>query len=164
NRLAEIGQQHFAEMELPVEIEAVWWPRFTALIENFLRWERDRAHNVQQRFAEIKSQKRDIEGLGITLSGRADRIDLMRDGTAEVIDYKTGSTPSPRQAHVLLSPQLALEAALLARGDFEELGPVNASDLTYIRLRAGGEVKSETILKVGRLPSEKSAPDIAEEA
>ena len=164
NRLAEIGQQHFAEMELPVEIEAVWWPRFTALIENFLRWERDRAHNVQQRFAEIKSQKRDIEGLGITLSGRADRIDLMRDGTAEVIDYKTGSTPSPRQAHVLLSPQLALEAALLARGAFEELGPVNASDLTYIRLRAGGEVKPETILKVGRPPSEKSAPEIAEEA
>ncbi len=92
-------------MDLPTEIEAVWWPRFTALIPQFLAWERERAYNVQTRFAEISSDKREVEGLGVTLSGRADRIDLMRDGTAEIIDYKTGSTPSPKQAHVLLSPQ-----------------------------------------------------------
>lgn len=103
-----------------------------------------------------------MEGLGITLSGRADRIDLMRNGTAEIIDYKTGSTPSPRQAHVLLSPQLALEAALLVRGAFRELGSVRASDLTYVRLKAGGEVKPESILKIGRPPSEKTAPALGE--
>ncbi len=105
-----------------------------------------------------------MEGLGITLSGRADRIDLMRNGTAEIIDYKTGSTPSPRQAHVLLSPQLALEAALLVRGAFRELGSVRASDLTYVRLKAGGEVKPESILKIGRPPSEKTAPALGEES
>ncbi|PWL19526.1 double-strand break repair protein AddB [Falsochrobactrum shanghaiense] len=163
-QLAEIGGLFFAQMDLPTEIEAVWWPRFTGLIPQFLEWERARAYNVQTRFAEIASDKREVENLGITLSGRADRIDLMRDGSAEVIDYKTGSTPSPRQAHVLLSPQLALEAALLVRGAFRELGPVRASDLTYVRLRAGGEVKPESILRVGRPPSEKTAPALGEEA
>lgn len=163
-RLEEFGQQFFSEMDLPIEIEAVWWPRFTALIAQFIAWERERAYNVATRFAEIASTKREVENLGITLSGRADRIDLMRDGTAEVIDYKTGSTPSPRQAHVLLSPQLALEAALLVRGAFSDLGPVRASDLTYVRLRAGGEVKPESILKIGRPPSEKTAPALGEEA
>lgn len=163
-RLMELGRLLFADMDLPVEIEAVWWPRFTALIPQFLAWERERAYNVQTRFAEITSEKREIDGLGITLSGRADRIDLLRDGTAEVIDYKTGSTPSPRQAHVLLSPQLALEAALLVRGAFRELGSVRASDLTYVRLKTGGEVKPESILKVGRPPSEKTAPALGEEA
>ncbi|WP_407975975.1 double-strand break repair protein AddB [Brucella pseudogrignonensis] len=163
-QLEEFGRYFFGEMDLPIEIEAVWWPRFTALIPQFLEWERERAYNVQTRFAEISSDKREVESLGITLSGRADRIDLMRDGTAEVIDYKTGSTPSPRQAHVLLSPQLALEAALLVRGAFRELGSVRASDLTYVRLRAGGEVKPETILKIRNPPSEKTAPAIGEEA
>jgi len=163
-RLMELGRILFADMDLPTEIEAVWWPRFTALIPQFLEWERERAYNVQTRFAEIASDKREIENLGITLSGRADRIDLMRDGTADIIDYKTGSTPSPRQAHVLLSPQLALEAALLVRGAFREVGSVRASDLTYVRLRAGGEVKPESILKISRPPSEKTAPALGEEA
>ena len=163
-RLIELGRILFAAMDLPREIEAVWWPRFTALVPQFLDWERQRAHGVQARFAEISSEKREVESLGVTLSGRADRIDLMRDGTAEIIDYKTGSTPSPRQAHVLLSPQLALEAALLARGAFMEPGAVKASDLTYVRLRAGGEVRPESILKIGRPPSEKTAPALGEEA
>lgn len=163
-QLTEFGRLFFEEMDLPVEIEAVWWPRFTALIPQFLRWERERAHGVQQRFAEIASEKREVEGLGVTLSGRADRIDLMRDGMAEIIDYKTGSTPSPRQAHVLLSPQLALEAALLLRGAFRELGSVKASDLTYVRLRAGGEVRPESVLKISRPPSEKTALAMGEEA
>ncbi|MBC2883990.1 double-strand break repair protein AddB [Ochrobactrum sp. CM-21-5] len=163
-RLMELGRVLFADMDLPTEIEAVWWPRFIAIIPQFLEWERGRAHDVQARFAEIASEKREVEGLGVTLSGRADRIDLMRDGTAQIIDYKTGSTPSPRQAHVLLSPQLALEAALLARGGFQDVGSVRASDLTYVRLKAGGEVKPESILKISRPPSEKTAPALGEEA
>ncbi|EFM57910.1 double-strand break repair protein AddB [Brucella inopinata] len=163
-KLMELGRILFADMDLPLEIEAVWWPRFTALIPQFLQWERERAYKVQERFAEIASQKREVENLGITLSGRADRIDLMRDGTAEIIDYKTGSTPSPKQAHVLLSPQLALEAALLARGAFLDVGPVRACDLTYVRLKGGGEVKPESILKISRPPSEKTAPALGEEA
>ncbi len=163
-RLIEFGRLFFADMDLPVEIEAVWWPRFTALVPNFLEWERRRAPDVQERFAEIAAQKREVDGLGVTLSGRADRVDRMRDGSAEIVDYKTGSTPSPRQAHVLLSPQLALEAALLARGAFGELGAVPASDLLYVRLKAGGRVEPESILSVGRPPSEKSAPALGEEA
>ncbi|MFC4624488.1 double-strand break repair protein AddB [Daeguia caeni] len=164
NRLLELGRIFFDALELPVEIEAVWWPRFTALVPQFLAWERERAPNVLKRFAEIDAEVREIENLGITLSGRADRIDLMQDGTAEIIDYKTGSTPSPKQAHLLLSPQLALEAALLARGAFRAVGAVKASDLTYVRLKAGGEVRAESILKINRPSSEKTAPAIGEEA
>ena len=163
-RLTELGRILFTDLDLPVEIEAVWWPRFTALVPQFLEWERERNWNVRQRFAEIASQKREVDGLGITLSGRADRIDLLQDGTAEIIDYKTGSTPSLRQAHILLSPQLALEAALLLRGAFIDLGAIRASDLTYVRLKAGGAVVPESILKLGRPPSEKTAPALGEEA
>jgi ATP-dependent helicase/nuclease subunit B len=163
-RLMEIGRQYFDDIALPEEIDAVWWPRFQALVPQFLEWERDRAHLISERHPEIASKKIAVEGTGVTLSGRADRVDLRRDGTVEIIDYKTGSTPSKRQAHVLLSPQLALEAALLVRGAFHELGARNAADLLYVRLRPNGRVDPESILKIGTANngSEKTAPELGE--
>ncbi|MBB2972446.1 double-strand break repair protein AddB [Mesorhizobium sp. RMAD-H1] len=163
--LFDLGRRFFEAAALPVEIEAVWWPRFAALVPEFLRWERERARDVAARHAEIAAQALEVDGQGVTLSGRADRIDRLRDGTAEIIDYKTGSTPSRRQAHVLLSPQLALEAALLARGAFGDVGAVQASDLLYVRLRGNGAVEPESILTLGgKDKSFKSAPEIGEEA
>ena len=162
--LEEIGRDAFTETDLPPEIEAVWWPRFTAMIPEFLNWERDRAHQIRERHAEIKSVDCRVEPLDITLSGRADRIDVLRDGSTVVIDYKTGSTPSVRQAHVLLSPQLALEAALLRRGAFKEIGQSDAQDLIYVRLQGGGRVKPESILSTDRGASVKTAVELGEEA
>ncbi|WP_439273007.1 double-strand break repair protein AddB [Pseudochrobactrum sp. HB0163] len=162
--LLEIARGAFSDADLPPEIEAVWWPRFTALIPEFLHWERERAPYIYKRHAEIASASCRVEPLEVTLSGRADRIDVMRDGSTVVIDYKTGSTPSVRQAHVLLSPQLALEAALLRRGAFREIGQSDAQDLLYVRLKANGQVKPESILSSDRGNSVKTAVELGEES
>ncbi|MEK1887090.1 MAG: double-strand break repair protein AddB [Phyllobacterium sp.] len=155
-----IGRRHFDASALPEEIDAVWWPRFQMLVPEFVNWERRRAQFIAERHAEIASKRIPVDSTGVTLSGRADRVDVRRDGTVEIIDYKTGSTPSPRQAHILLAPQLALEAALLARGAFQEVGRRNASDLLYVRLKPKGKVIPESILDVRG--SSKSAPDLGE--
>ncbi len=73
---------------------------------------------------------------GVTLSGYADRIDLLPAGMADILDYKTGSSPSKGQAHTLLAPQLALEGALLKRGAFRDLGSLEPADLAFVRLKA----------------------------
>ena len=165
-RLCEIARIRFGEEELPADVEAVWWPRLIAMLPEFLAWERGRAGFIRTSKAEAGARPFPIGETGVTLSGRADRIDILRDGSAAIIDYKTGSSPSKRQAHVLLSPQLALEAALLARGAFGGIAPTNASELLYVRLKARGKVEQESILKAGTGPnaSEKSAPQLAEEA
>ena len=62
-----------------------------------------------------------IAGEAFRLSCRADRIDLMADGTARIVDYKTGGVPSARQVEAGLSPQLTLQAAILARGGFSDV-------------------------------------------
>lgn len=163
-RLLEIGRLYFDAIALPEEIDAVWWPRFQSLVPEYLNWERARAQFTAERHPEIASGKIAVGATGVTLSGRADRVDLRRDGTVDIIDYKTGSTPSKRQAHVLLSPQLALEAALLARGAFHELGTREAADLLYVRLRANGRVDPESILRIGSAANggEKTAPELGE--
>jgi ATP-dependent helicase/nuclease subunit B len=66
------------------------------------------------------------------------------------------------QAHTLVAPQLALEGALLMRGAFDDLGPLEPADLAYVRLRATGGVDEETILTANR--NTRLARDLSEEA
>jgi ATP-dependent helicase/nuclease subunit B len=160
--LLAAGRACFAEAALPADVEAVWWPRFEKLAPNIIDWERRRAADVVRRHAEERAEKTAVGQSGVTLSGYADRIDLLGGGMAEVLDYKTGASPSKAQAHTLLSPQLALEGALLKRGAFATLGRREPSQLAFVRLKANGEVDPESILKYGKI--ERSAADLSEEA
>jgi ATP-dependent helicase/nuclease subunit B len=160
--LLGIGRQFFDKMALPADVEAVWWPRFAALASDIIRWEREDREGVTHRHAEAQAQATDVGGTGATLSGRADRIDLRPAGMADILDYKTGSSPSKGQAHTLLAPQLALEAALLQRGAFRDIGPRQPSQLAFVRLKANGEVEEQSILEHSR--AVKSGPQLAEEA
>jgi ATP-dependent helicase/nuclease subunit B len=53
-----------------------------------------------------------------TLKGRADRIDVGAEGLT-LIDYKTAQPPSEKDIGLGLSPQLALEAAIILYGKFD---------------------------------------------
>ncbi|RVB72605.1 MULTISPECIES: double-strand break repair protein AddB [unclassified Mesorhizobium] len=156
------GRQCFAEAALPHDVEAVWWPRFEKLAAGIIEWERGRALAVTMRHAEERAEKTGVGRSGVTLSGYADRVDLLAGGMADILDYKTGSSPSKAQAHTLLSPQLALEGALLRRGAFKGLGAREPSQLAFVRLKPNGEVFEESILEYNRKP--RTAADLAEEA
>jgi ATP-dependent helicase/nuclease subunit B len=140
----------------------VWWPRFRRTARQFIDWERKREAEIAAIHAEIRARPTEVEATGVTLRGFADRIDVRADGLADIIDYKTGASPSKRQAHTLLSPQLALEGALLKRGAFEEIAVEDTHDLLYVRLKANGFVDPESILKHGS--STQTAEELAERA
>ena len=160
--LTAIAHQCFAEAALPADVHAVWWPRFLAMAGEIIRWEREDRVDILSRHPEARASPLPVGATKATLSGRADRIDLRPNGHADVLDFKTGSSPSKGQAHTLLAPQLALEAALLQRGAFGPLGPLTPAKLAFVRLRARGTVEEESILDFERRV--KSAPALAEEA
>jgi ATP-dependent helicase/nuclease subunit B len=84
-----------------------------------------------------------------SLSCRADRIDLMADGSARIVDYKTGGVPSTKEVDIGLAPQLTLQAAILARGGFTGVNPRHTGQLWYVKLSGGtpaGEVEPLTNL------------------
>ncbi|MFZ4121132.1 MAG: PD-(D/E)XK nuclease family protein [Caulobacterales bacterium] len=83
---------------------------------------------------------------GVQLRGKADRIDLLRDGTGEILDVKSGQPPTDKQVKAGLNPQLPLEAAMLARGAFPSAQAVQASALIYWRF--GGRDPGPTVLKL----------------
>lgn len=162
DQLIAAGKAAFAEVALPQDIEAVWWPRFLAMATNIVGWERGRGHDTQSRHSEARAEPTGVAGTGVTLSGYADRIDLLTGGFADILDYKTGMSPSKGQAHTLLAPQLALEGALLQRGAFATIGARTPSKLAHVRLRASGEVEEESILEFRK--QVRTAGDLAEEA
>ena len=125
-------------------------------------WERKYRSGALRKLAEVEAAATPIDGTGVALSGRADRIDLHPNGLADILDYKTGSSPTRRNAHLLVAPQLALEAALLDRGAFGEAGSQQAGDLVYVRLRARGDVENDSILTFNN--KTRLASEMAEDA
>lgn len=166
-RLLEIGRAQFDACGLPPDIDAVWWPRFARMAANFIAWERARPAGTLRRIAETRAEATPVGATGIVLSGRADRIDVRPAGMADILDFKTGSSPSKAQAHTLLSPQLALEGALLMRGAFAEVGACTPAELAHVRMKANGEVEEESILEYkppGGDRQVKSAVELSTEA
>ncbi|GGG15984.1 double-strand break repair protein AddB [Rhizobium wenxiniae] len=158
--MMRITQELFDAEQLPPHIDRVWRPRFVEVAKAFLDWEEKRAPEVRSTVTETGAGF-EVETAGIRVTGIADRIDLMRSGTADIIDYKTGLSPSVSQARALLDPQLALEAAALQAGAFKAMGVQQPGDLLYVRLRPGDRFRSERVNNEGSSATAKKQPKSA---
>ncbi|HKD20565.1 MAG TPA: double-strand break repair protein AddB [Rhizomicrobium sp.] len=137
-RFVAIADQVFGEAGIPHATLAVWRPRFLKAARWFVGEERKRRAKVAESHVEIKGTRAFEAPAGaFILRGRADRIDVLRRGGAEIIDYKTGSPPTQKQVQSLIAPQLPLEGAILAEGGFPGLDKVAAAGLVFIQFGGG---------------------------
>ncbi|WP_034852591.1 PD-(D/E)XK nuclease family protein, partial [Sinorhizobium sojae] len=162
--MVRLIKEAFDEERLPAHIDTIWRPRFEAVARAFLSWERERRPGIARSFTEVAAAM-DIGLADIRLTGIADRLDRLRTGTIDIIDYKTGSSPSPKEARALLDPQLALEAAALKAGAFRALGPAKPHSLRYVRLKPGGRFAVDTVNNENsKARDTKTADQLAEES
>ncbi|CAM3237467.1 ATP-dependent helicase/nuclease subunit B [Sphingomonas antarctica] len=63
----------------------------------------------------------EVEICGVTLHGRADRIDRMADGSLGIVDYKNGKPPSPGAVEQGFAMQLGLLGLIAEMGGFKPL-------------------------------------------
>lgn len=152
----------FDAEQLPPHIDTVWRPRFAEVARAFLAFEKERRPEISETKIEIAARTEIAPGL--ELSGRADRIDIRAAGRADIIDYKTGFNPSVGQARALLDPQLALEAAVLLRGGFRDIGRLQPENLLYVRLKPGDRFKVDQVNNDLARTNPKSAIDLANES
>lgn len=82
--------------------------------------------------------------LDFTLSGIPDRIDVLPDGRLHIIDYKTGTPPTPAQ-QASFDKQLLLAACMVERGGFAQLGPAEVAQITYLGLGSSPKMVSTEI-------------------
>ncbi|AFL54407.1 ATP-dependent helicase/nuclease subunit B [Sinorhizobium fredii] len=162
--MARLIGEAFDEENLPAHIDTIWRPRFEAVARTFLSWERERRHEIVWSFTEVPAAM-DLGIADIRLTGIADRLDRLVGGVIDIIDYKTGSSPSAREARALLDPQLALEAAALKAGAFGTIGPARPHSLRYVRLKPGSRFVVDTVNNENSKSKEtKSADQLAEDS
>ena len=131
-------------------VKTFWQGQFARFALWFAATEPGRRAGAARAVAEVKG-KMDLGGF--TLSGVADRIDMLQDGTLSIYDYKTGTPPAFSDVDDGRAPQLPLEAAMALQGGFDDIPAAHASRLAYIRAHgygAGGEERD----------AGKAAPDV----
>jgi len=157
--LKTLADEHIADENLGADITHIWQKRFHEIAEHYVEWESKYLVNnaIRESLCEIKGSTRPGT-TEFTLSAFADRIDIHEDGSLHIIDYKTGSGPSIKQAQTL-SPQLALEGLIARQGGFPANGNGQVNNLTYMRLRRGSDFKAQSIAN-----RERSIEDIINNA
>lgn len=145
-RLVEIAEEKIAQRGDEGSIWSFWLSRFNRtahwLASHEAKW-REQA-SVLDLEAEghiiIKAKSGDFK-----LTAIADRIDAMNDGTAAIIDYKSGGSYAQAGMQDGRHPQLPLEAVILAAGGFENIPARQSSSLQYWVL-SGSEGGKPTVL------------------
>lgn len=132
-----MAQGAFAGLDAIKERRDIWLKRFERAARQFLEYERGRDYEVVERLAERKGEWVFPALHNFVLVGKADRLDVRRDGTLEIIDFKTGGVPQPKDMTAFDAPQLLLEAAMAKAGAFPGVPPRNTSALTYIKIGLG---------------------------
>jgi len=165
-QLTAIADQVFADAGIPKAALALWRPRFAGAARGFIAVERERRGAIAQTFLETHGMRKfPAPGGDFTLSGQADRIDILKDGSAAIVDYKTGAIPSGPQVQELLAPQLPLEGAILSEGGFGGIGKKIAEELIYLSLaneeKAGKPVYIRDAAALAQRAAEKLAQRIA---
>ncbi len=137
--LAE-GEASFREWLDRPNVWAFWQPRFQRIAAWWLERERERRPLLRHIATELKGEFA-VPGVSppFTLTARADRIDVRRDGALVLIDYKTGEPPREAEVALGFSPQLTLEAAMALAGAFPGVAGRQVAEIAYWRLASGGE-------------------------
>ena len=81
-----------------------------------------------------RSGKLYIRGLNFEISGKADRIDLNKNGGAIIYDYKSGTLPSLKQ-QVAYDKQLYLLSLILQNGGFEGISSTKVDAAFFVPIK-----------------------------
>jgi ATP-dependent helicase/nuclease subunit B len=120
-------------------------------------FERRRRADGRAVHVEVRGEmKLNVEGVMHKLTAKSDRIEITPDGVGHVLDYKTGSAPTPKMIDTGFSPQLTLTAAILDAGGFGEIRG-GFGDLTYVRVTGRRPAGVEETRKAAGPDSEEAA-------
>ena len=142
--LLPIAEEELDRMSAHPLMRSLWRPRLMAA----LAW-------IEAEVAKDGGEGRKVLGseldgkmdvLGVTVHGRADRIDRLADGSLAVVDYKTGKPPSGRKVQSGYALQLGLIGMMAEAGGIadREGRPITGTSSRYEYWSLGRSDKSET--------------------
>ncbi len=138
--LLACGHEVFEQDIARPAVWAFWWPRFERLTDWVVAQEAARRADVRESHVEAEGTLTVGE---FTLTAKADRIDLLHDGSLAILDYKTGAPPSQKEVAAGYAPQLPLEACIAQAGGFARIPARPVSKLLYWHLSGNAEGGAE---------------------
>lgn len=130
--LLELTDQVLADLAPFPAASRMWRARMARVAGFFVDTEIARRAIGTPLGPEIKD-KWEVPGTGVTLTGKADRIDDLGDGNYAIYDYKTGAPPTPEQ-ELHFNKQLWIEALMIEAGRFGLGQGARAAEMAYIGL------------------------------
>ena len=137
---------------------AFWLPR----IEPALRWAARQLLDAEGRAPVDVEVRGEMTTDGLTLHGKADRVDRLADGGLAIVDYKSGGAPSAKAAYAKLDNQLGLLGLLAREGGMEGIAAAPVEALEYWSLRP--DRRADGAGRISRTHGPRSDLKSAEEA
>jgi ATP-dependent helicase/nuclease subunit B len=132
--LYDIGLREFSKFSTTNKYNA-WWDKFLVIAEDFIKFDEDRRHISEEVYAEIYGEMLfHVADRTIKVTGIADRIEVLKDGSLCILDYKTGKVPSKQEVMQGVAPQLIVEALIALSGGFKGIKPTEHIKLIYVKL------------------------------
>jgi ATP-dependent helicase/nuclease subunit B len=144
--LINSAREKLAQFAGDAEFQSFRWPRLVRGLEAYLAFEARRRPQIEKIVVETGGALplALADGSTFLLTAEADRIELLNDGGAVVVDYKTGKPPSNKEVRAGFAPQLTLEAAMLERGAFRGVAPRRVETAFYLPL-GGDKTKPQNL-------------------
>lgn len=115
---------------------AFWMARLATIAPQLMRDEAQRLNAGAPKLVE-EAATVPLEGLGIRLTAKPDRIDIENDGRVRIYDYKSGHMPTNGEIEAF-DKQLPLTAAMVMRGAFPSIAAREVAGISYINLGKDG--------------------------
>lgn len=132
------------EADLPLDIKLIWNCELNNIYKEYLNTFKELTIKT---YTEIESKYVNIGNKGACIKGRADRIDILKNNKARIIDYKTGGEITPGRVENFTKPQLLLEAQLLLKNAFDIPLPFQLEGIYYLYLKKNEELKLKNAIK-----------------
>jgi ATP-dependent helicase/nuclease subunit B len=137
-KLAQCLDRSASELGFNLANAPFWRPRFVRFAEWFASTEAARRAGVRTLRSEVGGKLRlDAPAGPFEITARADRIDVLGDGSLRIYDFKTSASAATTSAR-RGAPQLALEGMLALEGAFAGVPKGEAAQLSYI-VASGGQ-------------------------
>jgi double-strand break repair protein AddB len=130
DKLLEIAETIFQQDAPWPATRRLWLARLGRIAADFVKAERARRDRATPIAFECKGRVQ-LDQPPFLLTAMADRIDRAPDGSLIIYDYKTGMIPTTGQI-THFDKQMPLEAAIVARGGFDDIDPAPVAGLEYL--------------------------------
>lgn len=133
--LLEIGKKHFERLQIDDDKRTFWWPKFVKTAEWIMAQEKEYRNNISAVHNEVSGEiTYDLANGPFSFTAIADRIDELKDGGLNIIDYKTGQIPSQKQVESGHALQLLLEGLIAQKGGFSKIKRADIRQAIYWQL------------------------------